>query len=256
MPITLTPDITSQSVLIEVSGVPADSILMRTDRNGTAPVRLFPNQGFASGSLIVTDSEAALFGLVSYTAGTATAAFEFNPAFDLPDVLATPVLPANRAIPLMTLDHSYSRPSTSTEHQVIGRADPLAVLAPLGFKSGTLRFLVQSAEDADAVESVYDRGEAVFIRFSATRNPDGTRTATSGDLYHFAQSVNVRPDTSRTNSRYWEVSVSYSEVRRPTAPLAGSAGWTFDQLTAEVSTFDAVPLSYSTFDNLTAKRGV
>jgi hypothetical protein len=227
MPITLTPDITTQSVLIEVSGVPSDSILMRTDRNGTAPVRLFPNQGFASGSLIVTDSEPALFGLVSYTAGTATASFEFNPAFDLPDVLATPVLPANRAIPLMTLDHAYSRPSTSTEHQVIGRADPLAVLAPLGFKSGTLRFLVQSAEDADAVESVYDRGEAVLIRFSATRNPDGTRTATSGD-----------------------------EVRRPTAPLAGSAGWTFDQLAAEVSTFDAVPLSYSTFDNLTAKRGV
>lgn len=66
----LTPDAATASVLVEASTDAAGLTLMRSDQNGTAPVRLLAGAGGAS--VVERDHEPALVGPVIYTATTTT----------------------------------------------------------------------------------------------------------------------------------------------------------------------------------------
>jgi hypothetical protein len=250
--LTLEPRADSGSVLITVTGAADDDVLMRTDRNGTAPVRTFPNQGVEAGGLIITDYEPALFGAIRYEIGGASALTYLDgtraPFALVPvDLIITPVFPSNRATPTLTVEHTYQRPSNATRHDVIGRPDQLAVLAPLGFRTGTLRFIVPDADAANALEAVYDKGEIVLVRFASGAHAfTGRRFPNSRDVYHIADRVDVAP----AEFGYYAVTVSYVELRRPSAPLAGSFGWTFDDVTAQFESFDEVRAAFATFNDL------
>jgi hypothetical protein len=214
----------------------------RTDRNGTAPVRLKAAQSPRRG-ISVRDYEAALSGPVSYTLKTENNTYTAETALDgtlsqhvKSDILTHVQRPEKRFIPTLVLGHESSRPSKNTFHEVVGRADPLVVRGPLGTRRGTLEFLALDAAAATAAEALNDVAGPLFFRFA-----DGV----SRDLYFEAEEVAVTFDSGR-----WRVRIQYVEVARPKLYLEGGTGLTYGELERRHSVYAEVQDQYATYADL------
>lgn len=196
-------------------------VIARTDRNGTAPVRMLEGQGIVGGALVLRDYEPALSGPVTYTVHTGQASpVSASTALNATaDVVGLPVLPQHTAIPELTIGLEATRTAATTLHQVIGRSDPLATIGPLSTRTGTVEYLCGTRTSAETVEAIYALGEVVFTRFSG----DAAR-----DLYHVPTEVSP---VLHTDTYEWTVRVRFAELGRPTGPLLGALGWTYADLT-------------------------
>lgn len=218
--------------------------LTRADVNGTRPVRLYAAQGLSGGTLVISDYEAALTGLVTYTGITSTSGVQESASASVSDVGtdATVLAPANlpqylTPVPLIT-GVEGSRTAQTTVHDVVGRPDPLVVLGPLGTRRGMLDIFVDEYVTGLALLSVYERGEVVLLR-----QPD----VPGLDMYHVAMRASLGRDQTR-----WKLAVEYVEVNAPTGPLLGALGWTFDQASASYPTFAAARAAFPAFADYTA----
>jgi hypothetical protein len=253
--ITATRDLATASVTVQVTDMTAQQRLVRIDRNGQRPVRLLEGQTPNDGVLIVTDNEAALSGPVTYQAGTATATVRLDstaPFYEgvVRDQVHVVALPFLAASILNTLAVTLSGESTTTEHPIIGREDTVGVIGPLALSTGRLQYLAASYAEAVAIRDVYKSGAVVMYRSAGA--DEGRQPAPAGDLYHVADSVQLDADVAPlTGEQYWTVGINLREKPLPLAPLVGSAGWTFDALTASGLTFDQLAESGSTFNQLT-----
>jgi hypothetical protein len=222
------------------SYVPTGYTLIRHDANGSAEVRRLTGQDMQGGVLILRDYEAALAGPVTYTAYSgmagAVSATETVVLGATNDVLSLPVLPQYRAVPDLTTELTATRPTRATVHQVVGRPDPLVAMGPLSTRSGTVRFLFKIREQAEALEAIYNLGEVLFLRFSL---------ASARDLYHVPTSVSLEVNTETYT---YTVVVDYVEVTRPTGPLLGAFGWTYEDIAAK--TYLQVKQQYPTYGDL------
>jgi hypothetical protein len=214
----------------------------RTDRNGTAPVRLKAAQSPRRG-ISVRDYEAALSGPVTYTLKTENTTYTAETALDgtlsqhvTSDVLTHVQRPEKRFIPTLTLGHESSRQSKNTVHEVVGRADPLVVRGPLSTRRGTLEFLALDAAAATRAEALNDVAGPLFFRFA-----DGV----SRDLYFEAEAVAVTFDQDR-----WRVRIEYIEVARPKLLLEGGTGLTYGELKARHGVYAEVQERYATYADL------
>jgi hypothetical protein len=70
------------------------------------------------------------------------------------------------------------------------------------------------------------------------------------DMYLAVVDSRVAPLDQLHAGWSWAVNANYVEVKAPTVPLLGAAGWTFANVTAAHSTFSAVRSSYATFTAL------
>lgn len=231
------------SVLLEVSATGTVTEIMRADANGTAPVRVLAGQLPDTGTIIATDYEAALTGLITYTVtdGTTTATDSATLDLGVP-WLFVPVVPNYSAQVEMVTGYTAERASTSSVHVVINRPDPVVTVGRLGYRRGTLSVWCADYAAVREVLSVYERGQVVMLR---------QPTFPGLDLYHVATGVTAEPYPDETATRRWTVSVEFVEVARPTAPLAGSLGWSFADVTSGWSTFAALVSEFEDFDALT-----
>ena len=127
-----------------------------------------------------------------------------------------------------------TRTALTTVHDVVGRADPLVVMGPLGTRRGRLDIFVAEYATGRALEAVYGLGEIVLMR---------QPTVPGLDLYHVARSTFLGQDQSR-----WRLTVDYVEVAAPTGPLLGALGWTFDAAADWYPTFAAARAAFPTFN--------
>lgn len=216
--------------------------LTRTDANGTRAVRMREGDGIVGGALLVTDYEAALSGPVSYTV-TTTEAVTTTTSLDVAQTwLTVPVVPTySYPVDLVTGYEANSEPTT-TVHLIIGRADPILSLGVMRMRSGRLDLWCASYDDAEAIVGVYSRGQVVMLR-----QPDHPGL----DMYHAATgAVRVTPHPENTPTRRWAVEVSYTEVKAPSAPLAGALGWTYAQATAAYPTYGDSMAAFPTYGDL------
>lgn len=221
--------------------------LTRSDVNGSAPVRLAADQEFDEGSLIATDYESALTGLVAYEAillnSTTSLQERVSATATLAGQVTRPVLsPATlpqfqTSVRMVTNRYSATRASMGTVHDVIGRPDPLVTLGALKTRADSYELLVDSYEQGRAIQEVYQRGEVVLLR-----DP----TVPAADMYHVATRVTLVPDQTA-----WLMTVAYVEVVRPTGPLLGALGWTFDAALTALGTFNGARAAYPTFNDYT-----
>ena len=195
------------------------------------------------GRLILTDYEAAQ-GTNTYNVYTSDGSFitgSVELEIEKP-WLMVPIAP-NYSEQVETItNYSAGRETFSTVHQIIGRADPLVVMGKLGSRTGVLEFFAWNLDDVNRLTRVFDRGEAVLLK----------QTVPGMDMYFAATSMDVSPYSVEgpEDTRY-KFSVNYQEVIRPFGDLAGALGWTFDELAAEYSSFNAVAAAFATFDDLT-----
>jgi hypothetical protein len=239
--IKIFPDAHTASVRVDLSTGRAAS-LFRTDRNGTAPVRLKASQ-YPDSSMTVRDYEAALSGRIVYTLKTLEGEETSETALDgtlsqhvTKDHLTNVRRPEQRFIPELTLGYEPTRETKSTVHEIIGRSTPLVVQGPMGARRGTLELLALDADAADQIDAL-----------QATEGPFLYRFAGGGpkDFYFEPTSVSPSYDGGR-----WRVRIEFVEVARPTFPLVGGTGLTYRQVRERNATFADVQAKYPTYRDM------
>ena len=240
--ITATPQPATASVLLEVTDdtTPAAFSLLRSDVTGIRPVRLYPLQDLDSGSLIVTDYEAALTGPIIYTVATESASASTTTTLDVDaDWLNVPVAPQHSEQLELVTGLTEASEAMSTAHKIIDREDTVLTLRPLRNRAGTLELWCSTYAKARAVRAVYNRGEVVLYRQSAHPGLD---------MYHAATGkVSVEPAAEETTPRRWVVRVEFTEQRPPSAPLMGALGWNYGADLERNPTYAASALEFPTY---------
>lgn len=217
----------------------------RVDANGSHPVRLLDGQEPISGSMTVTDYEAALTGTIRYDvvdAANVTTSASTTLGSSSP-WLHCAVLPQFRQELDFASGYAARRAFLGTVHRPIGRRAPLTVTGPLGTREGTLKVWCSDYATALAVAAVADLGETITFR---------QPTHPGLDMYLLAQSVSVEPDESTGSGWRWTVALDYIEVDVPSDSLKGAAGWTFASVSGGYATFVVLPLTFTDFADLVA----
>lgn len=208
------------TLVVKPAGTWLGTTIVRTDDNGTAVVRK-PAGGLdttgttGSGTMTLTDYEAALTGAVSYTVtdgngGTAVANLS-APAtpglwIDLPTTSnpATPTAP-RFVQPTMVTGFDEASESNGTIHKIIGRADPIGNPGPLATRAGTLKVWCADYAAAVALRKLFADGLTGHLRQPSFAGMD---------MYFIATRVRIDPEEI-TQSQRWGASVDYQEVASP-----------------------------------------
>jgi len=242
--LTYQPDVGAVRLSVDHTGSNIVS-LSRTDANGTAAVRLLAGELPLTGDAILFDYEAALSGVVTYTAtdalgtvATSSIIMAANAAW-----LTVPIHPQfSQSLDLVT-GYGAARESRSNVHEVLDRRDPVVTVRPLGSRRGALQLFALDYPTAAALAGVYDRGHVVHLRQPWHQGLD---------LYHHVPAGGrVAIDAADRDMRRWLVTVDYVEVGRPLGDRRGTAGWTFADTTALGVTFDSVREVFPTFADRT-----
>lgn len=235
--------------LLDVEDGPA--VITRTDHNGSAPVRLLPNQSVQGGSLIAVDYEPAIFGPVTYRAVDAIEDVAEAAPVQLdgtPPTVASVAKPQLRAATLV-LDLAETNTDNGTEHTVLDDDAPLVVIAAPSTRRVTVTAWAATYAEAAELREVLTARQVVMVRYA---------DYIGADVYGTPRRVSVSPERSSTTdpasgelARRWIVTFELSEERRPGGPLLSAAGWTFDVVTATYDDFNDLALAFPTFDAMT-----
>lgn len=244
MTITLTPSPASSAIAVSVTAGPSIVSLVRTDANGSASVRLPDGTLPTSNGIAIIDYEPAVLGPVTYVARSSTGAVQTATATLGSDrsSLTIPIAPLYSVGLPLVIGYGATRDSATTIHDVIGRADPIATLGPLGLRRGTLEIFADSYSDLRKIVDLYARNQVVLLR-----QPDHAGM----DLYHIATTVNELLLPEALVPRKWAVVVTYVEVAAPRGPVQGTLGWDFDAVTASAPDFDTLTGQWQDFNALT-----
>lgn len=220
--------------------------ITRTDANGSRPVRLLNNQEPISGSMTVTDYEAAFTGTIRYdvvdAANVTTSASTNLNGVTVPYLRAA-VLPQLGGALEIVKDYRSSRNSLGIVHRPIGRVSPLIVTGALATREGTLTIWCSTYTNALAVAAAATNGDVLLLR---------QPTFAGLDMYLIAQTVDVNPDDRGTNGRQWIVEIDYIEVDVPSDPLQGAVGWTYSALAGSYASYAAARVAFTDYADLVA----
>jgi hypothetical protein len=240
--ITALPQPATVSVVLTVTPTGTVTSIMRTDANGTNPVRTQAGLLPTASPFVVTDNEATLTGPILYTVQDGGAGASVTTALNVDGQvwLTVPVAPGKSLQVELNTNAQTTRASLSTVHEVIDRADPIVTLAPLKLRTGTLELWCSTYEQGRALEQLYDRGDVVQLR----------QDVPGLDMYHVTTQTSLTP-ASDTSPRRWFLGVDFQEVAYPLGNQVGTLGWDFNDVAAAYSTFTAVQVTYATFNDLT-----
>lgn len=248
-----------KSLLVQVTTSDLEPLTMtRTDANGTNPVRLPENAAVnSSGALDVTDSEPALFGIVSYTVRDAAGAVASATTADLGEgviydgtagVLLTSVgLTGVLPVELMesyTDSRNYQQ-LTVNPKAVIGREDfTAAVSDDYGWtkRQGRLVLRLRGEDawtEAEAITNLYTIGRAVLLR----------QTEYAGmDMYHVGKVISRDHVLAKPSGKWvWTITVEYIEIGWPGGALVGVESWTWSEVPSENPYWYTVPDEFDTW---------
>lgn len=244
--LVLTAQPSTASVLLQITGAPAGPVIItRSDANGTGTVRLRTGQAPIAGALTVTDYEPAYTGPVSYdvvdSANATTTGSTTLDGLVTEPIISGVQLPQLSFRPPLITGYFSDRAASSTVHDIINRGDPVVVLGPKRTRRGTLEVFCRTFDEAHELDLVLAESKTLLLR-----QPDYPGM----DMYFVPTSSRVEPLQKVAAGWRWQVTAPYVEVRNPTLPLLGAAGWTFDDLASSYATFAAVRASFTDFNDL------
>lgn len=219
--------------------------IVRSDANGVSSVRLRTGQAPIGGVLTVTDYEPALLGNVTYDV-VDVEQVRTTATTSLAGLVTTPRIvgvqePQLVAAPELVTGYDAQRESGSAVLRVIGRGDPVVLLAPTRTREGRLE--VWARDYADALEAADVMAESKILLLRQTTHP-------GMDMYFLAQSVSTQPLQRVEDGWRWQTTAQYIEVRNPNLPLLGASGWTFDDVVAGYPSFAALRSAFDSFNEL------
>lgn len=213
--------------------------ILRTDVNGTRPVRLRSGDLAGSAGRELVDYEAALSGSIMYRLEDQPGESVWVslggclPRFHLPSI------PQFAVEAQAVTAYEAERTSRAVFHDVIDRPDPMVAQAPMGTRAGTLTVTFDAYPQIKDLADVLERGQTVMFR-----QPEHP----GQDMYFHAERVRTQamPDEDA-----WELQISFREIIFPTGNVLSRPGWTFDALAVRHESFDEVARAYGTFHDLT-----
>jgi hypothetical protein len=244
--LVLTPQPSTASVLLQITGAPAGPVVItRTDVNGSGSVRLRVGQVPIAGALTLTDYEPALLGDLTYDVVDSANAV-VSETTTLEGTVTQPQIggvqqPGLEFDPQLITGYTSTRSGSSTVHELVGRADPVVVLGPTRLRRG--RLSVWLADYAAAAACI---GVLAQARILMLRQPDYPGM----DMYFLATELPAQPLAKTSQGWRWSVEFDYVELRSPSLPLLGAAGWRFDDVASGYPTFAAVRSTFADFDAL------
>lgn len=242
--ITATPDpVTATIDLVVTPTTETVTSIQRRDANGIRPVRMLSGLLPSSGSFATVDAEASLKGPVTYQVVTSAGLGpSTTTALDVDGwQLVDPMLPTYAVSLYLVLGLDANRSSGTTFLEVVGRADPVAVIGPLRLRTGTMDLFCKDYETALELERRYAAQRVLMLR-------QGTNAGL--DLYHLVESTRLAV-IDGTGARRWMLSVSYREVLPPTGALLTQVGWTYDDVLATYESYDALMFAFADYNALT-----
>lgn len=245
--LVLTRQLPTASVLLQLTGMPAGAFsITRTDANGATPVRLRTGQAPIAGVLTLTDYEPALTGVVRYDVVdsanvTTTQSTTFDGQATVPQINGVQ-LPGQRVAPELVTGYDSSREASSSVHWIVDRDDPVVVLGATRTRTGRLVVWCRNHADAKATQDVL-----ALSRILMLRQP----THPGMDMYFLASEATTEPLRSTSEGWRWQASAQYVEVRSPSLPLLGAAGWTYDDLPGLYPSYTALRGAFATYADLT-----
>lgn len=274
MAVTITAlDKTPTRLRLQIANPSGNTIgsLVRVDANGTHTVRaesgVFPSTAV---SLVVSDYEyPLLFGAtITYTAySPASAALgtlvidAAHPLFNTGRGLVHLTVPQRPASGVqlnngvgaaggVLVSWDDTRPTMSTVHTVIGRADPVVVLRAAASRTGNMTFVCPDLVTAQAVQRTLAQALVFALRQSDQRSLDVYFVATSVALTHAdADWTQDGPNTEQPERR-WSVAVGFAEVAWPTGYVVPITVWTWNDVVAGYGDWNAVTGTFKTWANL------
>lgn len=239
-------DAATASVKLRVSDRAGVQAILRTDVNGTRPVRLPGEKSLPGiGDATFIDHEVALGGKASYrldhkdfTVPVWVNTLQnwnrpFSPRFLLP------FTPAIYATAEAVTSYDAAMSSRVTFHDVIGRPGPLVVEGDLSTRRGKMGVYFPDLTAASGLVELLRRGKTVMYRQS--EHP-------GMDMYFHTEDVSLAVDPE--NGRRWTVTVSYVEIEFPLGDISSTAGWTFDAARQAFWTFTEMSQRHDTFKDL------
>lgn len=220
-----------------------DTPVVRTDGNGTRPLRLAQSERITAGALAVDDHEAATTGLVSYTVTDstgATATASLTRSTWRPPVLLDPFLPTRRVQLAQVTRMDHRREAGGAVTHDVDAIFP-AVSGRLRGRRGPLEVYALTYADALAVEQLAAGSPVLLYRQSD--HP-------GADRYLAVRGTSVAVSHLSTAGARWLVTLDHEEVAHPAGWRYGGPAWTFDALAESGHTFDTLPAAWATFDAL------
>lgn len=155
------------------------------------------------------------------------------------------------AHPEVLADRSRTWEGRSVAHDILGTPGPLVTTQVAAFRTGTLEFIGNGSYDGKIawteLRNVLLCGDALLLRVPCYDELPDTAFITESVVEEYAYNQSRSPSPP---GRSRMVTVDYRAVRRDaTAPRPVS--WTFDDVKATYTTFNAVRTAYPTFDQLT-----
>lgn len=221
------------AVVLTLTPTGSISSITRSDANGNRAVRVPSGTFPRSTPLTLTDWEAKLGSVVTYTVTGATASITLSS--QLPWLVA-PLRPALSQSVEMIIDYGSSRSSLGTIHQVTDRPDPLVALGRLATRSGTLTAWIPTYAAGRSLEDMIDRSGVVLYKQHEHAGMDMYFTVTGTDLV---------PDSEDG----WNLNIGYQEITAPTSPI-NEAVWTFGTVATSFASFANVTSDYDDFEGL------
>lgn len=239
--IEATADPRTGSVELKLSTVVGVQGILRSDVNGTRPVRLRAGDLDGTGSRILTDYEPALHDRVLYRVLKPSAPAQVwvdMSAAKLPRFLV-PSVPQFSVVAQSVTAYNATRRSRSKFHEVIGRSSPLVAAARMTPRTGSLEAACETYAEAQDLVDVLERGQTLMYRQSEHAGLD---------MYFQSESVSI---TAEPEEEQWKLGIDFVEVAFPVGNVLGRSPWTFDALAQSYASFDDVATGFDTFHDLT-----
>lgn len=239
--ITASPDARTATVALDLSEVSGVTGILRSDANGTRPVRLRAEDLTGAGSRELVDYEPALTGRMLYRVQTSTGEdvqvwTEIQGAV-LPRFII-PSVPQFAVVAEAVLSYSAARQTRSRFHEVIGRAGPLVSAGKLAPRTGRMKISFPDYSAANDLLNVLERGQTVMFR---------QYEHTGMDMYFHAETVDIE---AVPEEEEWSLNIGFVEVSFPAGPVLSRRGWTFHDLAGRYASFDEVAAEFDTFYDL------
>jgi hypothetical protein len=217
----------------------------RTDANGTREVRTLPGvlPAPAPDVLILDDYEAA-HGTATYTLGTSAGTVSAAAVMDLSagPWLGLPVTPQFSARVISITGYEAGVESRSTVVEPDGSPFPIVITRGASTRSGSLTLWAGDYPAALALLRLAQRGQVIMLRQAEHAGMDMFFTASAASIL----TLMVPEDKPAV----FGVSMDYTEVGRPTAPLSGALGWTWNELKNSFATWADVFAAFETWGDV------
>lgn len=242
MEITATPDARTATVDLYIENVSGVTGILRSDANGTRPVRLRAEDLTGTGMRTVVDYEPALAGRILYRvragAGEVGQAWTQLDGAELPRFIV-PSVPQFAVIADAVHSYRATRKTRAKFHEVINRPGPLVSAGKLAPRTGSMTLTFPTYSALADLQNVLERGQTVMFR--QFEHP-------GMDMYFHAETVAV---DARPEEEEWSLDIGFVEVDFPAGPVLSERGWTFDVLANRYGSFDEVAQVFDTFHDLT-----